>query len=63
MKLQTVLEAEKDQSSDELEREKLNMTHTRCNLNPWGDMKDRSDGKSDYKGGVGACDWQLQDEE
>ena len=58
-----MLEAKKNQSSDELESEKLNTTHTKHNLNPWGNMKDRSDGKLDYKGGVGTQDWQLQDKE
>ena len=44
----TALEANKDQSSDKMETEKPNMTHTMHNLNLQGDMKDRSDGKSDY---------------
>ena len=58
-----MLEAKKDQSPNKLEREKPNMTHTKCNLNLQGDMKDRYDGKSNYKGGVGACNWQPKDEE
>src|SRR5882724_11803658 len=61
--LQTVLETKKDQSSDELEREKLNTTHTKHNLNPWNVMKDRSNDKSDYKGGAGAHNWWPKDEE
>src|SRR5882724_12830357 len=62
-KLQTALETKKDQSLDELEREKPNMTHTKHNLNPWNDMKDRSHDKSDYKGSAGARNWQPKDEE
>src|SRR5882724_884685 len=62
-KLQTMLETKKDQSLDELEREKPNTTHTKHNLNPWNVMKDRSNDKSDYKGGAGAHNWRLKDEE
>jgi len=53
--LQTVLAAEKNQSSVVLEREKLNMTHTKCNLNLQSGMKDRSDAKLNCKGSVEAC--------
>src|SRR5882724_6278810 len=62
-KLQTALETKKDQSLDELEREKPNMTHTKHNLNPWNDMKDKSHDKLDYQCGAGARDWRLKDEE
>ena len=48
---------------DELEREKPNTTHTKHNLNPRNDIKDKSHDKSDYQGSAGACDWQPKDEE
>src|SRR5882724_5667253 len=63
MKLQTMLETKKDQSSDELAREKPNTTHTKCNLNPWNVMKDRSHDKLDYKCSAGAHNWWPKDEE
>src|SRR5882724_1690369 len=63
VKLQTVLEAKKDQSLNKLEREKPNTTHTKCNLNPQDGMEDRADDKSGPKGNAGAHNRQSQVEE
>jgi len=46
---QTMLEA-KDQSTDALEREKLNKTHIKHSLNLWGSMKYRTNDKPNCKG-------------
>ena len=59
VKLQTILEAKK-QHPNALEKEKLNMEHTKNNVNLQGVMKDGLELKT-WKGGTGVHNWHLQD--
>jgi len=61
MKLQTKLEAEKP-CSNALEEEKLNMVHTKCNVNLQDIMQHGSESKT-WKGSTDVCNWHLQGNE
>jgi len=57
-----MLEVEKAQPLDALGKEKADVTHIRCNLNPQDARKVKADDESDYES-VGAHNWQSQNEQ